>query len=26
VLLQPGELGCSASTAIADDDQLRSPH
>jgi hypothetical protein len=26
VLLQPGELGCSAGTAIADDDQLRSPH
>ena len=26
VLLQPGELGCSAATAIADDDQLRSPH
>ena len=26
VLLQPGELGCSASTAIADADQLQSPH
>ena len=26
VLLQPGELGCSAGTAIAGDDQLQSPH
>jgi len=26
VLLQPGELGCSPSTAIADADQLQSPH
>lgn len=26
VLLQPGELGCSAGTAIAADDQLQSPH
>jgi hypothetical protein len=26
VLLQPGELGCSAATAIAADDQLQSPH
>ena len=26
VLLQPGELGCSAGTAIADADQLQSPH
>ncbi|MDO9398126.1 MAG: hypothetical protein Q7T71_16395, partial [Herbiconiux sp.] len=26
VLLQPGELGCSAETALADPDLLRSPH
>jgi hypothetical protein len=26
VLLQPGELGCQAGTAIADPDSLRSPH
>lgn len=26
VLLQPGELGCQATTAIASPDQLRSPH
>jgi len=26
VLLQPGELGCAGSTAIADPDSLRSPH
>jgi hypothetical protein len=26
VLLQPGELGCAGSTAIADPDLLRSPH
>jgi hypothetical protein len=26
ISLQPGELGCTPETALADPDQLRSPH